>query len=54
MMPRPKIVDMPIWVPPNMATVPRTLPAADWLIVCWSRSYRDWSTIGSGMKNPIR
>ena len=31
MMPRPKIVHMPICVPPNMATVPKTLPAAVWL-----------------------
>ena len=30
MIPRPKIVLMPIEVPPNMATVPKTLPAADW------------------------
>ena len=32
MIPRPKIVLMPICVPPNMATVPNTLPAADWFI----------------------
>ncbi len=28
MIPRPKIVLMPIWVPPNMATVPKIRPAA--------------------------
>ncbi len=49
MMPRPKIVLMPICVPPNMATVPNTRPVT--LLFCVSCHFSSfaWSTIGSGM-----
>ena len=49
MIPRPKIVLMPIEVPPNMATVPKSLPAA--LLLCCSCQFLSlsWLTIGSGM-----
>ena len=49
MMPRPKIVLMPIWVPPNMATVPKILPpVVSFRPSCQVLSFA-WSTIGSGM-----
>ena len=49
MIPRPKIVLMPIDVPPNMATVPKTLPEAELLCIsCHFWSWL-WSTIGRGM-----
>ena len=48
MIPRPKIVLMPIDVPPNMATVPNSLPAV--LVLCCSSQFRNcaWLTIGRG------
>ena len=48
MIPRPKIVLMPIEVPPNIATVPKSLPAV--LPLCCSSQFFNccWLTIGSG------
>ena len=48
MIPRPKIVLMPIEVPPNMATVPKSLPAV--LVFCCSSHFPNWVwlTIGKG------
>ena len=47
MIPRPKIVLMPIEVPPNIATVPKSLPAVP--LCCSSQFFNcAWLTIGSG------
>ena len=48
MIPRPKMVLMPIEVPPNIATVPKSLPAV--LVLCCSSQLRSWAwlTIGRG------
>ena len=48
MIPRPKMVLMPIEVPPNIATVPKSLPAV-LPLVCSSQFFNcAWLTIGSG------
>ena len=49
MIPRPKIVLIPIWVPPNMATVPKILPPVVSLRFRCHCSSFPWSTIGRGM-----
>ena len=54
MIPRPKIVLMPIWVPPNMATVPKTLPTPVWLWLLLPGCEPGLVDDGSGMKKPIR
>ena len=48
MIPRPKIVLMPIEVPPNMATVPKSLPAVLPLCLLFQFFNCAWLTIGSG------